>query len=848
MNLIWQWFAPRLRLLFLLRYSLLTGLFPPTFVLLALYVNRQLFRGLLVLETPGQLFNVTWLSLLVATLVMVTLRVVQINAPDRFHDYAKAGGVAPTPGPWRLRWLLLAAIALPIPLACIGLIQDDPPPPWNEWSSTLFGVPIWLLATFIVLLGLLAGFVVLLLFTAAQLLLLHPSVVSQNLLPFELWGPLQSLKKHEIRWLYGLGDRLARLANHFGPGYARTLLDPQTDQPVPNPATGQPYLVLAPGHAQVALWFGCTLLAYVVSWVWSYFGGWIFAERSVVAALFYLLLSVLLVGSALGALEFLLDYYRVPVLLTLALVAVLGSTLSGTDHFYDLNPDGKALAATPDLDFQSAIARHEFPAVQPELEGEGSDQGPKRTLVVVTAAGGGIQAAAWTTQVLAGLDELYGPDFSRSIGLISSVSGGSVGTMYYIDNGNWAKGRPPFTKDARDHMVERSRRSGLEATGWGLAYPDLMRTFVPFLVPRRLDRGWALEESWRHQLTDEDLRLGAWIEPTRQGAMPAVVFNATLAETGKRLWISPVHGPRASVDEPNEPVDFFEFYKQDKANPDPRDNPNPRVATAVRLSATFPYVSPICRPYREGAADLKHDYHVADGGYSENEGGLTVLEWVYRLLRYYRHPPAGAGPRPFDRVLVIRIQPFPPKKEDVEADTKHGWLYEALGPITTIQNVRVASQAERNSFDFRLLVEEVEAVSPAGDKTAKESRDQARARAARDKTTAATHSRALGADPALVRSAHQQQTLAEEESRKVLGEITWTTFAFSTGDQGVSVSASEEEEVPLSWKLTQKQQKAIENAWQRIKDKKPVVIANTLNEPPLVTVNRFFRPVKQPAP
>ena len=52
---------------------------------------------------------------------------------------------------------------------------------------------------------------------------------------------------------------------------------------------------------------------------------------------------------------------------------------------------------------------------------------------MVTAAGGGIQAAAWTAQVLTGLDEIYGKEFSDSIGVVSSVSGGSVGAMFFLD-------------------------------------------------------------------------------------------------------------------------------------------------------------------------------------------------------------------------------------------------------------------------------------------------------------------------------------------------------------------------------------------------------------------------------
>lgn len=834
MRQVLDWLSPRLHLLFLLRYSVFTGLFPWLFLVVALYANPRLLRGLLVLDTPGQLVNVTWLSVLVGTLVMVTMRLVQINAPARFADYAAAGGRPPSPGPWRLRWLLLALIGLPVPVTCVLLTAADPPQRWREWADWTY-LPVAVLAAAFAFLGLLLALGILFLFTAAQQLLLSPSVVSQNLLPFESWGPFQALHRHRTRWLYWLGDRLARVAEHFGPGYTQQVTDAKT---------GQHYLVLAPGHAQAGLWFGGALLGYLLMGWLSLRLGWVFEDRSMFAALFYLLLAVLLVGSLFGGLEFLLDYYRVPVLLSLVAVCVLFSALQHTDHFYELNPGGKALPEKPAVDFQTAIANHSFPAVTPEAGG--ATRG-KRTLVVITAAGGGIQAAAWTTEVLAGLDELYGPEFTRSIGLVSAVSGGSVGTMHFLVNGAWGTAEP-LTAAGRDRMRELARRSSLEATGWGVAYPDVVRTFLPFVVPRPLDRGWALEESWRRQIgppgdaRPSDRRLGDLIEPTRAGKMPVVVFNATLAETGERLLISPVAGPASPVHDPNEARDFFTQYHEDK--------PNPWLSTVVRLSATFPYVSPICRPHREGGAAEPGDYHVADGGYSENEGALTVIQWVHRLLAYYRQHPEV--PRPFDRVLVIRIEPFPPEKAPT-AETRNGWLYEALGPITTIQNVRVASQAERNSFDLRLFVEESEARSPPANVAERKARDTAQVMAGRSKTEAAKLVRGLAGDPSQTPSPRQQRDLAaltgqgeqfEREaataSQRLVGEaeITWTAFVFPAG----------KEAAPLSWKLTRSQQDAIGAAWNQVRDGKVPPVENGLNEPPLQTLDRFFRRVGKPGP
>jgi hypothetical protein len=145
---------------------------------------------------------------------------------------------------------------------------------------------------------------------------------------------------------------------------------------------------------------------------------------------------------------------------------------------------------------------------------------------VVTAAGGGIQASAWTCQVLTGLDEVYGMNFTNSVGLISGVSGGSVGTMFYLANGDWGNVNGPFNQTTRDQAKQASRASSLEATGWGIAFPDLIRPIFPVFDPR-IDRGWAIEQAWGKLLPAiagkpvGDLRVRDWVEPVREGNCPS---------------------------------------------------------------------------------------------------------------------------------------------------------------------------------------------------------------------------------------------------------------------------------------------------------------------------------------
>jgi hypothetical protein len=314
---------------------------------------------------------------------------------------------------------------------------------------------------------------------------------------------------------------------------------------------------------------------------------------------------------------------------------------------------------------------------------------------MVSAAGGGIQASAWTARVLTGLDELYGEPFTRSVGVISGVSGGSVGAMFYLAGGDWSGPGPAFNADSRAEVNTNAESSSLEATAWGLAYPDLIRTFAPFLVGKHVDRGWAIERSWE-SLIGWDIHLLDWIEPIREHHMPVPIFNATLAETGQRLLISPVLKQRTSEWDASDACEFFNLYPDNEANP--------LLTTAVRLSATFPYISPMSRAEGAGIAEEKC-YHVADGGYAENGGIFTLLDWANELVRTYE----DSADRPFDRIVIVRILPFPRNDRPSAAKLDQGWTYEVLGPIDTIGNVRTASQAERNDFDLDLLAIRVQA-------------------------------------------------------------------------------------------------------------------------------------------
>ncbi|MDQ3916885.1 MAG: patatin-like phospholipase family protein, partial [Acidobacteriota bacterium] len=307
----------------------------------------------------------------------------------------------------------------------------------------------------------------------------------------------------------------------------------------------------------------------------------------------------------------------------------------------------------------------------------------QKRVVVVAANGGGIQAGAWAAKVLYGLREDCGEPFERSLRMISSVSGGSVGNASFV---NWlASDRAGRRPD------EAAAESSLDEVAWGLAYPDFLRALIPWLFGAfiRIGRGRALEEAWLLNSggAGMDEPLSSWNEKARRGALPAVVLNATITETGERLLLATTRinqhaGERAAR------VDAADLHTINGERLDVA------VVTAARLSASFPYVTPAARADRDGPFP-----HVVDGGYYDNYGMATTVDWLDDALDQ-----AGGE---VESVLVIQIHGAP-----VNADPQYkrrksnrGWFYQAFAPLQTILEVRDAGQIAHNDIELELLQE-----------------------------------------------------------------------------------------------------------------------------------------------
>jgi len=709
---LYQQRRPILQYLFFCRFPLAIGLLLFSLPLLGLGPLRALFRNLFV-TSAGGVFLISLLAFLAAWVVLLTARIAAGGAPERFCVAWSSGASPPRPGP-RGSLLQLALSGL-LALPTVGTVVALSPESGSPGESAPAGIGWPLLLAF---LGMASA---LFLFYAAYLLgryLAPPSSAAAewDLLPPPLPRALvDRLSGVQVLWASRRRERLEKTIAAQGEDLRAGYLDSQDH--------------LRPGLGLATSFAAITIAVYGICYFLLHPDG-PDGFRVEPPALANVLFLLILLGWILPCLSFFLDRFRVPLVAFLASLTFLLYFISDIDHYYLLNePSAKEAAGRetarepqaiiPEKQVESTVGK-EVEHFLSERQRTWAEHHPDRkpVLVAVAASGGGITASLWTAKVLTELQRELGPEFSESIYGLSTVSGGSVGAMYFIDA--FADGRAP-TEESLRQVVEKAGASSLAATAWGLAYPDFWRGFSlqnpfrPFF-----DRAWAMEQVWRRTLrpggTDVPT-LGTWRADVRAGRRPAALFNATIAETGERLVLSPLKLnplPGGCVaDDPgfDDCVDartFTQLY-EDKDLP---------VTTAARLSATFPFVSPITRPRLATGDDVSNPYHVADGGYYDNYGVVTLVEGLRRVLNIYEKKagreassqppapePAGAGTPPSPpKILVIEIRASD-SKEAKEAKRRAGWAFGTAGPVMTLLNVWGSGQTPRNDLDLQLLKE-----------------------------------------------------------------------------------------------------------------------------------------------
>jgi hypothetical protein len=409
----------------------------------------------------------------------------------------------------------------------------------------------------------------------------------------------------------------------------------------------------------------------------------------------YLYALILLLTWSLCGLDCHLSRLRISPLVTLIALMVAVYGLIHTDHYFAVERG----EVEERIDPVSALAAR--PA--------------ERGLVVIASSGGGILAAGWTTLAL---ERLIGqqPELADQIGLLSTISGGSVGAAFYLaealEAGDAGEAR------ALERAYQESVSSSLASAAYGFALVDFWRIFGGPIFRRDSDRGVLLEEAWQRTFESAgrrrsgDIRLGTLRGPIARGELPAVIMSSTSMETGRRVMLTPLDLPGAGRELPARLISRG-LTLQEFLGPDCPPGSDLSLWTAARLSSTFAWVSPAARAEGGGCGAALSSQHLIDGGYFDNYGVASALDWLQPVLECrWRSATNPALPvdaercghaLSFDRVAVVRLNAFV-WRDPAGVAGDDGAVSALLGPVLGLASMRTGVATSRNEIDLDRLI------------------------------------------------------------------------------------------------------------------------------------------------
>ena len=378
---------------------------------------------------------------------------------------------------------------------------------------------------------------------------------------------------------------------------------------------------------------------------------------------------------------------RMPVLTLVLLLAVVSSIWNDNHDIRILSADGNRDRDT----LETALSKWHDQVIKKY------GNRPQYPLFIVTAEGGGIRAAYWTSIVLGSLQD-KDPSFADHVFAISGVSGGSVGAAVFS---------ALLTDDtARGQNVQRSEeilgQDFLSPAIAAMLYPDFAQRFCPFPI-KFLDRGQWLEKSWeqawrqtarKHGHDDNRFAEGfrsLWKEGNPY--VPTLFLNATSVERGNRVIASNIQ------------INSDEFLASDDLMTKIVPATDVPLSTAAHLSARFTYVSPAARFVSDNS-------HAVDGGYFENSGATTGVDILRKIGLLQRDPDPNKQAivaNVVPKVIMISNSPVGtafweqrcPDKNNKEKENRtiqrelshrnpSSFLEDALAPVYSLLNTRDA--------------------------------------------------------------------------------------------------------------------------------------------------------------
>lgn len=351
----------------------------------------------------------------------------------------------------------------------------------------------------------------------------------------------------------------------------------------------------------------------------------------------------------------------------------------------------------PDLRLPPPPPLHD-PVAALEAWRRGWAPGARPKLVIFALSGGAYRASFWCGAVMDRLALESGPGgplagLTGAVRLIAGASGGMVAGALFAARHGLPDGiadldagiNAGITSEVDAHQAACGRPLRGPRDSLTPVTAELLDDMARALIPLRFgtDRGRVLDAQWPGLALSFEAQAAA----EAAGAAPVLVFSPMMIESGAVMFVSNLdlgqlreHFP--GEDKNRDSAELFKIWPEARAGMS--------LATAVRLSASFPYVSPaVSLPTRPSR-------RLVDAGYYDNFGidVATAFLNVGAVRRWVLAHCSG--------VAIVEMRAFPSRaREAVTPD----WVRAFWGIISPAQGLfaaRGSSQTLRNREQVRL--------------------------------------------------------------------------------------------------------------------------------------------------
>lgn len=316
-------------------------------------------------------------------------------------------------------------------------------------------------------------------------------------------------------------------------------------------------------------------------------------------------------------------------------------------------------------------------------------RGKRYPVFIVNTYGGGIRAAAWTSMVIAYLDEIMKlsnkPSFQHYVFAYSGASGGTVGAAVTAAYRYKYGELQPL---ASDSIFDIYSRDYLTAVLIGLQGRDIW--FAPLRLDGIADRAEYQERTWEAHLGERDIPFDIsyfrlWYDTNAVNAyeVPLLFSNTYNVDDGRKGVLAPVVLPKNEFPGANFINDLYDVDKKDSMDE------NLRLSTAAFLSARFPYISPTAR--------FPQGLHFLDGGLKENSGAETASQ-LYRAIQRIKANIRDTGD--LMHKVEFHILSIRNTFENMEPDNTADNISEITAPLTGLINNFVGNSIQADSVNL----------------------------------------------------------------------------------------------------------------------------------------------------